>query len=372
VHDLRYDNWLFLMSTTRRHMPLPMAFAAAAVTPTGGNWRYVAGHFRDFVSSLEPQAAERSTAVATASAVDLLLRRRFPMARGVGATLEPPPVIIGGYAKDTAVGGISGVDLVFVLPDRYRTEPAELAGTGQNVWSAVLRDMTSLLAARFAAVEMSRDGWLSVTAHTPEHDPLGVRIIPGFLCGANGYLVPANAASTPGKPWRHMIPKAEKNRLDRVDDDTAQKARHLIRMLKVWRYAASIPVTSFALELLVCEFLSIWTYRQRSALFYDWMVRDFFFWMATQSGRSLGIAGSGETLTLSDLWLDRVLAARDMAAEAANMERDNQSVAAIACWRRIFGCRFGEPAQGRAMLFDGLIGDDRRKRGVRGRPSKTA
>jgi hypothetical protein len=351
VHDLRYDNRLFLMSAARRDTPSSMVLAAAAVTPAGGNWRYVAGHFRDFVSSLEPLPTERTAVIATATAVNTLLRRRFPQARGAGTIPVAAPVVIGGYAKDTAVRGISGVDLVFVLPDRYRSEPGEPAGTGQNVWSAVLRDMTSLVAARFSAVEMSRDGWLSVTARTPERDPLGVRIIPGFLCGANGYLVPANAASTPGKPWRHVIPKAEENRLDRVDDDTSQKARHLIRMLKVWRYAASIPVTSFALELLACEFLSIWTYRQRSALFYDWMVRDFFFWMATQSGRSLGIAGSGETLSLSDIWLDRVWAARDMAAEAANLERDNSSVAAIACWRRIFGCRFGEPAHGRAMLI---------------------
>lgn len=310
---------------------------AADNETASGHWRYVAGHFSGFLAALEPRAVDTSAAVATATTVNLLLRRRFPLADA--DTPTPAPVIIGGYDKNTAVRDLSGVDLAFVLPDRYRIDGDQPHG-GRDAWNAGLREMTRLLAARFAAVGMSRDGWLSITAKPTNSQPLGVRIVPAFRCGGHGFLIPAPVGTAAGKPWRLMIPRAERSRLDRTDSDTERKARHLIRMLKVWRYAASIPIASFALELLACEFLSLWTYRRRSPLFYDWMVRDFFFWMGAQAGRSVGIPGSGETLALGDAWLDRVAVARAIAAEAADLERDNEPVAAISCWRRIFGGRF--------------------------------
>ena len=319
--------------------------ADAYLNPIGGNWQHVAGRFRDFIASLEPNADDRTEAVEFASSVNALLRRRFPMRpRGQGADDPGFPIIAGGYAKDTAVRGISGVDILFVLPDRYRTDAAAGSERGGNVWGPILRDMTGLLAARFAAVEMSRDGWLSVAMRTADHRRFGVRIIPAFSCGDNGYLIAANAAEAPGRPWRHIVPAAEMARLDRADEETGHKARQLIRMLKVWRYAASIPVTPFAMELLACNYLSVWIYSQRSELFYDWMIRDFFFWMTAQAGRTMAIPGSGETVRLGDTWLDRANAAKQIAAEAADLERDNDAVAALACWRRIFGCRFNAAA----------------------------
>ena len=68
-------------------------------------------------------------------------------------------------------------------------------------------------------------------------------------------------------------------RLEAADAASGNKASHLILMLKAWRRARRIDIGALALELLVTDFVSVWTYHRRSLLFYDWMVRDFFFWL---------------------------------------------------------------------------------------------
>jgi hypothetical protein len=203
--------------------------------------------------------------------------------------------------------------------------------------------MAGLLTARFTAVEMSKDGWLTVTCRGQDDVRAAVRVIPGFAGGSGCYLIAQNAARTPGAPWRPIDPAAEMLRLSAADDLTGGKARHLVRMLKAWRVAAAVPIAPFALEMLACEFLAVWIYRWRSLLFYDWMIRDFYFWLTAQAGRTLVLPETGDRLDLGERWLARAWTAYALADEAANLERDNQVVPALARWRQIFGGAFADP-----------------------------
>jgi hypothetical protein len=91
---------------------------------------------------------------------------------------------------------------------------------------------------------------------------------------------------------------------------------------------------------LACEFVTVWIYQRQSALFYDWMVRDFFFWLTAQGGRALAIPGTDEALALGDVWCADAEAAHAAAAEASDLERDNMDEQALVRWRRIFGLAF--------------------------------
>jgi hypothetical protein len=301
------------------------------MTPGKGQrqpWSLVPHRFHSFLAALRPSFSERQAAFAAARAVNGLLRRRFPdTARPMTDALAP--LIIGSHAKDTAIAGSATIDMVFPLPPR--SVPAVLDG------------MTAVLAARFGAVGFDRRGALTVAVNAPA-GPLTVRVLPVNATAEGTYR---RLLAGSGAAW--LDPRGELRALSHVDQRTGGKARDLVRMLKAWREANALSLPSAVIEHLVLAFLSVWIYRQRSLLFYDWMVRDFFFWLAAQEGEDGAIAGLSLALSMSAGWRAAAAAAHERAAAAADLERDGEAEAALAAWRRLFGHRFGASLQPKAI-----------------------
>jgi hypothetical protein len=281
-------------------------------------WGHVARRFERFIAGLTPSDADFEAAEANAAAVAGALRAAFRpldtlLAGGFPGAGDSDYVLTGGVGKRTAVNPLTAVDMLYVLPTALRHRA---------------------LAVRF------------------DHGP-NVRLLPVFPFGAaaeaaatSGYLVgrPFNSddddEAAPGESWRLTNPAAERGLLAEADRISGEKATHLIRMLKAWRRTHGLPIPSIALDVLVTEFVHIWNYQRRNHLFYDWMIRDCFFWLCYQGGRRLRLPGTGERLALGDQWLasaDRMYA---LAREACRLERDNQDAAAVACWRDIFGADY--------------------------------
>lgn len=307
-----------------------MAADAAVV----GLWQHVARRFWHFLAALAPDAADRPVIDRAAGEVADLLARRFVAGRGGGGPVGRAQ-IIGSHAKDTAVAGPATVDLAFLGLDR----PAEGAAT-----TAALRELTDRLYQRYGAVTMAPEGGLIVQPGPKvAGERVRVRILPGIARGDGGIRVYA-LCRRPAVAWMALAPAAEVAELDRVDNLAEGKARHLIRLAKAWQRALGVPLSGFALELLCCEFLTVWLYRRRSYLFYDWMVRDFFFWLTAQADRVMPVPGDGDPIQLGSAWQREAEAAYAAAAAAADLERENATVAALGHWRRIFGLAIGEAA----------------------------
>ena len=296
-------------------------------------WRHVPHHFHGFISGLKPSPGKRAAAMAAAAGAARCLK-------GLNRP-HPAPAddhrVIGGFAKGTAILPAGAVDMLYVLPPERR--PAE--GPGAGVPAPLLDGMKRRLSRRYGAVEIAREGWLALA---PEGGGPAVRLIPCFACPNGGFLM-----ANPGGDgmWRQSNPKAEAEGLRQADLISAGKATHLIMMLKAWRRANKVPLPPLALELLVSEFVGVWTYQRRSLLFYDWMVRDFYFWLMSQGGRQLPIPGSVETMGLGHAWLACAEAAHAHARRACRLERDNGD--AVRPWRLIFGAAFAEGPTGAAQ-----------------------
>ncbi|MCP5368901.1 MAG: hypothetical protein H6906_15450, partial [Hyphomicrobiales bacterium] len=104
-----------------------------------------------------------------------------------------------------------------------------------------------------------------------------------------------------------------------------------------WRLANGVPIHSVALERLDVEFVPQWPYRRRSLLFYDWMVRDFFFWAAHQGGRQLPLPGTGADFAVGDAWVFEAEAAFAFARRAGRLDSLGRTAEAADHWCRIFG-----------------------------------
>jgi hypothetical protein len=282
-------------------------------------WRHVYRRFRNFLGALRPTPDQANRCTATAVEVALGLRRGF-RSGGFGGN---DYLIIGSLGKGTAIQPADTVDLLYELPMTLRRD--ETSGGGP----LVLLDVAAALGQQYTSVEPDKR-WLRVI---PRPGGPAVRVIPVFPCAAGGYLmVDAGPPGSGSSHWRQINPPAEAVKLD--------AATHLIQMLKAWRRNRRVPLSPFALELLVTEFVSVWNYQRRSLLFYDWMMRDFFFWLRFQGGQLLPIPGTLDSLQLDRSWLGPAEEAYLNATQACLLERDNNNQDAEVRWRQIFGPAF--------------------------------
>ena len=307
-------------------------------------WRHVAARFHAFITKLEPTPEEQCATWTAANEVGKLLGRRFFRPGEDGLSGAGGIMMIGSYGKGTMLRGVRTGDLLFALPDRIRSNTVAGAQadpeTPDTTLPPLIHDMIGLLEQCFAAVKTSRQGWLTVLPGvTVEGEKIAVRVLPCFAYDNGGFVV---AGANHGYDrWRHLNPRAELRQLTCIDTASGGKGRHLIRMLKAWRRMSGARISSFALELLVSEFLRVWIYQRQSALFYDWMVRDFFFWLSAQGGRELAVPGSRETVAIGDHWRTAAEVAYDLAQVASDLERDNRDDQALIRWRELFGLSFG-------------------------------
>ena len=284
-------------------------------------WRHLYRRFRDFVAMLRLSPAEANRAASVAISVALSLRRQFhPEGRAISDYL-----LIGSHSKGTAIRPSGAIDLVYELPLEWGRP-------------TVLDDVSALLGGTAAGVEPGR-GWLTVR---PEGGGIAVRVIPAFADpSGRGYLTVDPATPTYAETrWRRIHPLAEAEALRLADLASSDKATHLVLMIKAWRRNRRVPIGSFAVERLVVEFVTVWTAQRRNILFYDWMIRDFFFWMRLQYGRIVRVPGTPEGLPLGSDWLADAEDAYLAALQACLLARENRNDEAVFLWSRLFGRAF--------------------------------
>ena len=99
-----------------------------------------------------------------------------------------------------------------------------------------------------------------------------------------------------------------------------------------------MPLRSFVLELLAIDFLDGWGYAGKSAVYYDWMTRDFFGWLKGRFFPAVKVPGTGETIGLpNNDWKTRVESAYNRAVKACEYEANTRPDWAGEEWQKIFG-----------------------------------
>lgn len=302
-------------------------------------WRHVTDHFQTFIGNLQPTPLERRRAQTAAAEVALCLRRHFALAGIADPALSggrptwptDDYLVTGGYGKGTAIRPARCVDMLYILPTRLRPPAA-----GRAPAASAASEVAAVLAETFAMREGPDEGRLAVRSFAD----FEIGLTPCFRTAGDALVV---ASARQAGSWVTTHPAAEAARLRQADLASGGKAVHLIMMLKAWRRARGVALGSLAIELLVSEFVLTWIYPRRSLLFYDWMVRDFFFWLVHQARRDLLTPGALEPLYLGDAWLEAAARAYGRARRACDMERDNRKDEAGAEWRAIFGPEFAAP-----------------------------
>ena len=111
-------------------------------------------------------------------------------------------------------------------------------------------------------------------------------------------------------------------------------------MMKIWKYQCNVPIKSLAIELLSKDFLSTWQYYDKSAVYYDWMVRDFLEYIITRTSHFSYMPLTYEVIYLGELWKTYAQTAYLRACKACTYEYEKKDLEATLEWQKIFGYMF--------------------------------
>jgi hypothetical protein len=245
------------------------------------------------------------------------------------ATAQPPGFMVGSWGKGTQVRPSLDVDVFFVLPVAEYDRINQLSGNKQ---SALLQEVKSKLQVTYPQTTMRGDGQVVIVGF----NSIAVEVVPVFAYSDGAYCMPD---ANNGGRWKRVDPLAEFSFINAAEQAAFGNVRPVAKMIKTWRRECNVPLKSFQIELLVAEFLSTYQFRNQHYFYYDWFMRDFFFFLCGKAWHTIHMPGTGEAIPLGADWLSRAQSARDRALKACDYERDDLTISAGEEWQKIFGNR---------------------------------
>ena len=180
---------------------------------------------------------------------------------------------VGSYGRNTAIHGTSDVDMIFRLPDSVYHQYNGYSGNGQ---SALLQAVRASVKKTYPATDIGADGQVVVVSFG---DDIRFDLVPAFGKADGSYSHPD---SNSGGSWQKTNPKPEIRAIRERNDACNGNLIHLCRMMRAWKTKMTVSIGGLLIDTLAYRFIGSWKYRDKSYLYYDFMCRDFFEFMADQ------------------------------------------------------------------------------------------
>lgn len=242
---------------------------------------------------------------------------------------------VGSYGRNTAIQGFSDLDMVFELPSGLYFQYDKYSGNGQ---SALLQAVKSSMQKTYSTSSVGGDGQVVAVSFT---DGITFEVVPVFNNTAGSYTYPDSNA---GGSWKTTNPKPEIEAI-RIRNNTCNgNLIPLCRMMRSWKREWEVPIGGLLIDTLAYQFIDGWEYKDKSYLYYDWMCRDFFRFMADldRDKEYWRAPGSGQYVYRKGLFQWKATRCYNIALEAIEHETANpkREWSAKQKWREIFGTTF--------------------------------
>lgn len=284
----------------------------------------VGTRFSQFMSNLMLTEAQQADGQTKHSGVKQCLNEWY-----YGSKYAGNGFLVGSWGKSTEIRPPRDIDIMFVLPKEVYDRFEKYSGNKQ---SQLLQEVKYVLERSYSTTNMSADGQVVIVPF----GSYGVEVVPAFALQNGQYWI-CNTNS--GGSYKASDPTAEIKNVKDSNSASGGNTRDLIRMMKRWQEYCNLSLKSFVIELLCIEFIAAWPHKTQGTTFYDWMVRDFFFFLKQKSSWSLVfVPGTYETIYLnSGDWQSKAESAYNRAVKATQYETDNCPYLAGAEWQKIFG-----------------------------------
>lgn len=244
---------------------------------------------------------------------------------------------VGSYGRNTAIQGFSDLDMIFELPSKLYYQYDGYSGNGQ---SALLQAVRSSLQKTYPSSSIGADGQVVVVAF---QDGITFEIVPAFANEAGSYTFPD---SNGGGSWKTTNPKPEIEAIRSRNHECNNNLILLCRMMRAWKSKWEVPIGGLLIDTLAYQFITGWENRGKSYLYYDFMSRDFFKFMANQDKdhEYWKAPGSGQYVYGKGLFQWKATRCYNISLEAIEHEiaTPKREWSAKQKWREIFGTSFPE------------------------------
>jgi hypothetical protein len=239
---------------------------------------------------------------------------------------------VGSYGRSTAVPSVSDLDVLYELPLSLYAKYDAYTSNGQ---SALLSSVRTSLQKTYPSSDIAGDGQVIVIKFT---DGIKFEVLPAFLNTADGYTF---ADSNSGGSWKSCKPKQEMDAFSKRNANCGKNLIELARMARAWRDANSVDMSGMLIDTLAYQFIKDWVYRDNSYLYYDYLTRDFFNFLANQSStQTYWSAPGSESRVYGGRFIYKARQAELRALEALTHQANQQDWSAKQKYRAIYGTTF--------------------------------
>lgn len=242
----------------------------------------VSQYFQDFANAIAIPSAKRDSIAYRSGRLTKQLNTDFRSTTSDCANR----FYAGSYGRNTAIPTVSDIDMIYVLPYSVYETYDNYTSNGQSALLQAVRQSVDRTYPNSATVA---DGQIVSIKFT---DGITYEIVPVFLNKDGSYTY---GDSNSGGSWKTCKPKQE------IDAFAARNAAcnlnlvMLGRMARAWRDYNDVPMGGMLIDTLAYQFIVNWAHKDKSYLYYDYLTRDFFnflanlpedqlYWQAPESG----------------------------------------------------------------------------------------
>lgn len=236
---------------------------------------------------------------------------------------------VGSYGRNTAIQGVSDLDMAFELPWSAHESIIKQAGNCQKILLDEVRDKLKIL---YPNTPIRSDGQVV----TVDFKNYRVEVLPTFVEDDRRYKYPD---SNDGGKWKWCHPRDEIEAVQKIHERSNRNLKHICKMVRAWKNKHGAAMSGMLIDTLCYNFFKTNTaYDNKGYASYPTLVKDVFTYLGDQADQSFWKApGSDDRVHTSGRFQAKAKKAAKKAQEALDADTDKAKQKA---WKKIFGRHF--------------------------------
>jgi len=236
---------------------------------------------------------------------------------------------VGSYGRNTAIQGVSDLDMAFELPWSAHERIIKQAGNCQKILLDEVRDKLKIL---YPNTPIRSDGQVV----TIDFKNYRVEVLPTFVEDDRRYKYPD---SNDGGKWKWCHPRDEIEAVQKIHERSNRNLKHICKMIRAWKNKHGAAMSGMLIDTLCYNFFKTNTeYDNKGYASYPTLVKDVFTYLADQADQSFWKApGSDDRVYTSGRFQAKAKKAAKKAQEALDADAEKAKEKA---WKKIFGRHF--------------------------------
>lgn len=154
--------------------------------------------------------------------------------------------IVGSIGRETAIKGVSDLDILFDLPDEVFKK---FDAYEEKKQSSLLQEVKNVLKKRYPNTDISGDGQVVVI----KFSKYTVELVPGFKQSDDRFKYPD---TNNGGSWKYTDPLSEIEESKKTSEDTDNNFKYIANMLRAWKNKQGFKFGGLLIDTIMYKFLN--------------------------------------------------------------------------------------------------------------------